>query len=92
MLPFFALIWPQVQRSRRGIAGVAALLVLSAIVHGWWLVVPASGRGFGLLDVLAMLGLLGIAAAFALRAPLVADDAGMRCAPMPEKLLAPRAT
>ena len=71
MLPFFALIWPQVQRSRRGIAAVAALLVLSAIVHGWWLVVPASGRGFGLLDVLAMLGLLGIAAAFALRAPLL---------------------
>jgi hypothetical protein len=71
VLPFFALIWPQVQRSRRGIAVVAALLVLTAIIHGWWLVVPASGRGFGLLDVLAMLGLLGIAAALALRAPLL---------------------
>ena len=71
VLPFFALIWPQVQRSRRGIASVAALLVLSAVVHGWWLVVPASGRGFGLLDVLAMFGLLGVAAAFALRAPLL---------------------
>jgi hypothetical protein len=58
-----------VQRSRRGIAVVAALLVLTAIIHGWWLVVPASGRGLGLLDVLAMLGLLGIAAALALRAP-----------------------
>jgi len=69
VLPFFALIWPQVQRSRRGIAVVAALLVLTAIIHGWWLVVPASGRGLGLLDVLAMLGLLGIAAALALRAP-----------------------
>ena len=71
VLPFFALIWPQVQRSRRGIACVAALLVLSAVIHGWWLVVPASGRGFGLLDVLAMFGLLGVAAAFALRAPLL---------------------
>ena len=28
-------------------------------------------RGFGLLDVLAMFGLLGVAAAFALRAPLL---------------------
>jgi hypothetical protein len=64
------LIWPQVQRSRRGIASVAALLMLSAVVYGWWLVVPTSGRGFGVLDVLAMFGLLGIAAAFALRAPL----------------------
>jgi hypothetical protein len=69
VLPFFALIWPPVQRSRRAIAAVAGLLVLSAIIHGWWLVVPASGRGFGLLDVLAMLGLLGSAAACALRAP-----------------------
>jgi hypothetical protein len=71
VLPFFALIWPQVQRSRRGIACVAALLVLSAVIHGWWLVVPASGRDFDLLDVLAMFGLLGVAAAFALRAPLL---------------------
>jgi hypothetical protein len=71
VLPFFALIWPQVQRSRRGMAIVGALLVLSAIVHGWWQVVPASGRGFSLLDVLTMFGLLGVAAAFALRAPLL---------------------
>jgi hypothetical protein len=70
VLPFFALIWPQLQRSRRGIASVAALLALSAVVYGWWLVVPTSGRGFGVLDVLAMFGLLGVAAAFALRAPL----------------------
>jgi hypothetical protein len=34
-------------------------------------VVPAGGRGFGVLDVLAMFGLLGVAAAFALRAPLL---------------------
>jgi hypothetical protein len=71
VLPFFALIWPQVQRSRRGIGSVAALLVLSAVVRGWWLVVPASGLGFGLIDVLTMLGLLGTAAALALRAPLL---------------------
>jgi hypothetical protein len=71
ILPFFALIWRQVQRSRRGIACVAALLMLSAVIYGWWLVVPASGRDFDLLDVLAMFGLLGVATAFALRAPLL---------------------
>jgi len=71
LLPFFALLFPQVQRSRAGIAAVASLLVLSAILRGWWLVVPASGRAFGFVDVVAMVGLLGIAAALALRAPLM---------------------
>jgi hypothetical protein len=71
VLPFFALLSPWVQRSRRGIACITALLILSEIVRGWWLVVPASGRNFALVDVLAMLGLIGIAAALALRAPLL---------------------
>ena len=71
VLPFFALLSPRLQGSPRGIACVTALLILSEVVHGWWLVVPASGRNFGLVDVLAMLGLIGIAAALALRAPLV---------------------
>jgi hypothetical protein len=71
LLPFFALIWPQVQRSRRAIAAIAALLVLCEVVHGWWLVVPAAGRGFSPVDVLAMLGLLGIGTALSLRAPLL---------------------
>jgi hypothetical protein len=69
ILPFFALLSPWVQRSRSGIACVTALLILSEIIRGWWLVVPASGQSFGLVDVLAMLGLTGIAAALALRAP-----------------------
>lgn len=71
LLPFFALLFPQVQRSRAGIAAVAAFLVVGSILRGWWLVVPASGRPFGLIDVASMVGLLGIAAAFALRAPLM---------------------
>jgi hypothetical protein len=71
VLPFFALIWPRVQRSSRGIGSIAALLVLSEVVRGWWLVVPASGLGFGLVEILTMLGLLGTAAALALRAPLL---------------------
>jgi hypothetical protein len=71
VLPFFALLSSRLQRSPRGIACVTALLILSEIVRGWWLVVPASGRSFGPVDILAMLGLLGIAAALALRAPLL---------------------
>jgi len=70
-LPFFALLFPQVQRSRFGIAVVSVFLVAGSILRGWWLVVPASGRPFGLLDVAAMVGVLGIAAAFALRAPVM---------------------
>jgi hypothetical protein len=70
-LPFFALLSPRLRGSPRGIACVTALLILSEVVRGWWLVVPASGRSVGLLDVLAMLGLIGIAAALALRAPLL---------------------
>ena len=76
VLPFFALISPRVQRSRPGIAGVAALLIASAVVDGWWLVVPAAGRGLGFVDLLAMLGLLSAAAALALRAPLLPMMAG----------------
>ena len=69
VLPFFALLSPRLQGSPRGIASVCALLILSEFVRGWWLVLPASGLGFGPIDVLAMLGLIGIAAALALRAP-----------------------
>jgi len=68
-LPFFALLLPQFRRSRCGVAIVTALLILSAVIRAWWLVVPASGRGFALNDVVTMVGLLGIAAAFSLRAP-----------------------
>ena len=71
VLPFFALISPRVQRSRCGIAGVTAVLIASSVVDGWWLVVPAAGRGLGLVDLLAMLGLLAAAAALALRASLL---------------------
>lgn len=68
-LPWCALIWPQVRRSRRGIAVVTALLALSAIVRDWWIVMPASGFGFSPIDVAAMLCLLGTGAALTLREP-----------------------
>jgi hypothetical protein len=70
-LPFSVLLRPQLRSSLRGIAVVAGLLIVSAVLEGWWLVVPASGLGLGLVDAFAMLGVIGIAAAVALRAPLL---------------------
>jgi hypothetical protein len=66
VLPWCALIWPRVRRSRRGITGVSGLLAISAIVRGWWLVVPASGLAFAPVDVAAMLCILGIGASLTL--------------------------
>jgi hypothetical protein len=68
LLPFFALIWPQVQRSRVAIAWVAGVLVLIEVPRAWWIVIPAAGRNLSLLDLAAMMALLGLAAAIALRA------------------------
>jgi hypothetical protein len=69
-LPFLALLSPRLQRSRRGLACVAAVLILAEVLRTWWLVLPAAGRGIGPVDVLAMVGLAGLAAAVALRAPV----------------------
>jgi hypothetical protein len=67
LLPFFALIWPQVQRSRRMMGSVAALLVLIEAARVWWIVIPAAGRGLEWVDVAAMAAVLGVAAAIASR-------------------------
>ncbi|MBV8806749.1 MAG: hypothetical protein JO042_16945 [Sinobacteraceae bacterium] len=69
VLPWFALIVPRIRRSPRAIAAVTGLLAVSGVLRSWWLVVPASGLGFGLIDVAAMLCLLGIGAALSLREP-----------------------
>jgi hypothetical protein len=67
LMPFLALIWPQVQGSRRMMSGVAALLVLTGAARVWWIVIPAAGRGLEWVDVAAMAAVLGVAAAIALR-------------------------
>ncbi|HEX4153844.1 MAG TPA: hypothetical protein VHY75_16680 [Steroidobacteraceae bacterium] len=68
VLPFFLLIWPPLQRSRAAIGSIAALMVLIEIPRAWWNVIPASGHGLDWVDVAAMAGLLGLAAAVALHA------------------------
>jgi hypothetical protein len=68
LLPFFALIWPRVQRSRRALGGVAAFLVLVEIPRAWWIVIPAANRHLAWIDAAAMTTVVGFAGATALRA------------------------
>jgi hypothetical protein len=68
MLPFFALIWPRVQRSRTALRLLAAVLVVTEVPRAWWLVIPAAGRPLSVLDVAPMVAILGLAAGMALRA------------------------
>lgn len=67
-LPLFSLLWPRVQQSRKSIGAIAALLVLAEIPRAWWIVLPASGRGICWMDGIAMLAILCLGAALALRA------------------------
>lgn len=69
VLPFPALLWPRLRRSRTGIRLTTAVLLLGEIARSWWLVIPAYGTGLNLSDAAAMLGLLALAAALALRPP-----------------------
>ena len=71
-IPFFVLLWPQMQRSRRVLAIVAAVLIVAEIPHAWWLVLPSSPRGFNWIDVAAMLAASGFAAGVTLSAPRIA--------------------
>ena len=68
LLPFFALIWPQVQSSRTALRALAALLVVTEVPRAWWLVIPAAGRPLSALDAVPMVAILGLATGMALRA------------------------
>ncbi len=75
-LPFFLLLWPGIQRSRRALRAVTAVLVVAEALRAWWLVLPAAGRGIGIADVAAVIAVFGLAAGLALRAPRFAPIAG----------------
>jgi hypothetical protein len=68
-VPFFVLLWPQMQRSRRVLAVVATVLVVAEIPRAWWLVLPSFPRGFNWVDIVTMLAVLGLAAGVTLSAP-----------------------
>ncbi len=80
-LPFLVLMSPRLRHSRFGMACVTALLVIGAMLRGWWLVLPASGLGFSAAAGFAMLALVSGAAALAMRArssPLIPRGAWRR--------------
>lgn len=66
-LPFIVLIFPPLQRSNRAVTTVAALLVAMEVLRVWWLVIPAGHRDLSWPDLSAMVAVLPLAAAFALR-------------------------
>lgn len=68
-LPFFVLLWPQMQRSRQALMIMAAALVVAEIPRAWWLVLPSSPNGFTWIDIAALLAVTGLAFGLALRAP-----------------------
>jgi hypothetical protein len=71
-IPFFVLLWPQMQRSRRALLIMAATLVIAEVPRAWWLVLPSSPEGFTWIDVAAVLAVAGLAAGACLRGPRLA--------------------
>lgn len=69
LLPFFALMSPALRHSRRGIGGVAALLITMEVLRAWWIVLPAAHRGISWLDIASMLAVGGLSAGLALHGP-----------------------
>jgi hypothetical protein len=53
LLPFLALIWWPVKRSRAGLASVCCLLLAAHLLECWWLVLPGSADGRFTWQVLA---------------------------------------
>ena len=43
-LPFLALLWPRIKRSRRGLAAVCGVLLAAHLLESWWLVLPGFDR------------------------------------------------
>jgi hypothetical protein len=69
LLPFLALLIPRVRRSRRGLIATTTLLIVMAVIRGWWLVLPAHAPGIGWIDVAVVLAFGGISAGLLLRWP-----------------------
>ena len=70
MLPFLVLLIPMLRRSRQGLIATTSLLILMAIIRGWWLVLPAHERAIGWIDIAAALAFGGISLGMLLRGPV----------------------
>lgn len=53
VVPFLALIWRPVRRSRRMVLAVALAVLAAHAAEIWWLAMPDFARGFGWVDPLA---------------------------------------
>ncbi len=65
LLPFFLLLSPRMQQSRRVVLFVAGLLVAMTVLRSWWTVLPSLARGVDWVAIACMLGLGGAAFSFA---------------------------
>jgi hypothetical protein len=70
LLPFVVLLVPKLRRSRRGLIATTTLLIVMAVIRGWWLVLPAHEHGIGWIDVVAVLAFGGISVGVLLRGPV----------------------
>ena len=70
LLPFLVLLIPKFRRSRQGLIATTTLLIVMAVIRGWWLVLPAHQLGIGWIDVAAVLGFGGISIGLMARGPL----------------------
>jgi hypothetical protein len=66
VLPFFLLLNPALRRNPLAIVVVCATFIAADILRGWWLVLPAAARLPTWVDLAAMTGIGGGAAAIAL--------------------------
>jgi hypothetical protein len=69
LLPFLVLLIPNLRRSRRGLIATATLLIVMAVIRGWWLVLPAHEPSIGWIDIAAVLAFGGISTGLMLRRP-----------------------
>lgn len=67
VVPFFVLLSSRLRRSVAVLRAVAALMVGSEVLRTWWLVLPASDRRFGALDLGCLLLAGGLVTFAALR-------------------------
>jgi hypothetical protein len=65
VLPFFLLLSPRMQQSRRVVMFVAGLLVAMEVLRSWWTVLPSMNSGVDWIAIACMVGIGGVALAFA---------------------------
>jgi len=69
VLPFATLLFAPLRRSARGVLCVTGLLIVTAVIRSWWLVLPAHSPGISWIDFAPVLALGGASAALAIRKP-----------------------